>query len=371
MGEPMSRGQRIVVNRSFATQRVTGQQRYAGEIADRLVGRPSVGALEPMGWWRGSPLRVWVWALSVLPVRAGSRVLLSLTARAPLWARRHVLVVHDLFVLTNPEWFSRKYVLTHAPLLRFQLRTAKALVAVSEPVADQLAGYGVPVCVAPNAPSAVFSASSTQDDEEVLEARGLRRGTYLLAVGSLDPRKNLPLLARAYAALTPQERAAHPLVVVGGGAAIFRSQDLAWSPEVIDAGYVTDDELRALYAGARAVVFVSLAEGFGLPLVEAAAAGAGSLVISDIEVFRWVCGDGAYYVDPTSAESITAGLRSSIDAELRPGIDLGRFVWDESARRVGELCDSVFSSEVLLEGRGSAISRKQPLDGASEEETGA
>ncbi|MGI3785610.1 MAG: glycosyltransferase family 4 protein, partial [Janthinobacterium lividum] len=263
-------------------------------------------------------------------------MLLSLTARAPLWARRHVLVVHDLFVLTNPEWFSRKYVWTHAPLLRLQLRTAKALVAVSEPVAAQLASYGVPVSVAPNAPSAVFSSASMLDDEIVLEARGLRRGTYLLAVGSLDPRKNLPLLARAYAALTPEERASHPLVVVGGGAAIFRSQDIAWSPEVVDAGYVSDDELRALYAGARAVVFVSLAEGFGLPLVEAAAAGAGSLVISDIEVFRWVCGPAAHYVDPTSVESITGGLRRSMDVELPPGIDLDRFDWDDSARRVGE-----------------------------------
>lgn len=337
----MSGAGRTVINRSFATQRVTGQQRYAGEISDRLVGTPGVDALEPSGWWRGSPVRVWLWALSVLPLRAGERVLLSLTARAPLWARRQVLVVHDLFVLTNPEWFSRAYYWTHAPVLRFQLRTAKALIAVSEPVADQLSSYGVPVRVAPNAPSAVFSAPVTADDDAVLEARGLRRGTYLLAVGSLDPRKNLPRLARAYAAMSPEERAAHPLVVVGGGSAIFRAQDLAWSPEVVDAGYVSDDELRALYAGARAVVFVSLAEGFGLPLVEAAAAGTGALVISDIPVFRWVCGSAAHYVDPKSVESITAGLRASLDVELRPGIDLDRFDWDDSARRVGELCGQI------------------------------
>ena len=94
----------VVVNQSFVTQRVTGQQRYAHEIASRLRTRPEVAVLEPTGWWRRSALRVWAWALTVLPLQAGSRVLVSLTARAPLWARRHVLVVHDLFVLTNPEW---------------------------------------------------------------------------------------------------------------------------------------------------------------------------------------------------------------------------------------------------------------------------
>jgi glycosyltransferase involved in cell wall biosynthesis len=336
-----ARDARIAVNQSYVTQRVTGQQRYAHEIASRLLPRPGVVALEPTGWWRGSSARVWAWALSVLPARAGSRVLVSLTARAPLWARRHVLVVHDLFVLTNPEWFSRVYVWTHAPLLRAQLRTARALVAVSEPVAAQLAAYDVPVSVAPNAPSAVFSAPSGPADAQVLEARGLRSGSYLLAVGSLDPRKNLPALAEAYAALTAEERAAHPLVVVGGGSAIFRSEQIRWPDEVVDAGYVSDDELRALYAGARAVVFVSWAEGFGLPLVEAAAAGAGSLVISDIPVFRWVCGDAAHYVDPGSVPAITAGLRAAVAAPVPPGIDLQRFDWDDSAERVHALCASV------------------------------
>lgn len=340
MGGPMTRTT-VAVNQSYVTQRVTGQQRYAHEIASRLRSRPGVVMLEPTGWWRRSALRVWAWTLSALPLLAGSRVLVSLTARAPLWARRHVLVVHDLFVLTNPEWFSRAYVWTHAPLLRAQLRTAQALVAVSEPVAEQLAAYDVPVRVAPNAPSTVFSAPSGPDDVAVLLSRGLASGSYLLAVGSLDPRKNLPLLARAYAALSDAERTTHPLVVVGGGAGIFRSEQISWPAEVVDAGYVSDDELRALYAGCRAVVFVSHAEGFGLPLVEAAASGAGSLVISELPVFRWICGDGAHYVDPRSVESITGGLRAAIEDPRPPSMDLARFTWDRSAEIVAELCTSV------------------------------
>jgi glycosyltransferase involved in cell wall biosynthesis len=340
MGRTMTRTS-VALNQSYVTQRITGQQRYAHEIARRLTPRPDVAALEPTGWWRGSGLRVWAWALGVLPLRAGGRVLVSLTARAPLWARRHVLVVHDLFVLTNPEWFSRAYVWTHAPLLRLQLRTAKALVAVSEPVARQLEAYDVPVRVAPNAPSTVFSVPAGSSDETALTDRGLERGSYLLAVGSLDPRKNLPSLARAYAALSEEERRAHPLVVVGGGSGIYRSEQIDWSPEVVDAGYVSDDELRALYAGCLAVVFVSKAEGFGLPLVEATAAGAGALVISELPVFRWICGDGAHYVDPGSVDSITAGLREALQGPRRPTVDLSRFTWDAAAEVVAELCASI------------------------------
>lgn len=337
---------RILVNQSYAMQKVTGQQRYATEIGQRLLGREGFERVQPQGFWVKSALRVWLWVMAVLPFVARSAVVLSMTARAPLWQRRHVLVVHDLFVLTNPEWFSRTYVWTHAPLLRSQLRRAAALVAVSQPVADELASYDAPVRVAPNAPSAVFTLSEgpKADDKGAVDALaelGLVAGSYFLTVGSMDPRKNLPLLAQAYAKLTEHERQTHPLVVVGGGSRVFRSQEIEWPAEVVDAGYVTDEELRQLYRGSLAVVFASLAEGFGLPLVEAAAAGATSLVISDIPVFRWVCDAAAEYVDPTSVSSVVDGLRSAMVDPTRQTINLDRFSWDESARVIGEVCQAV------------------------------
>lgn len=336
-----TRARRVLVNQSYSMQRVTGQQRYALEVGRRLLEHRGFEPVAPGRGWAGSALRVWLWVLAILPLRARSAVVVSMTARAPVWQRRHVLVVHDLFVLTNPEWFSRRYVWTHAPLLRLQLRTAAALVAVSQPVADALDGYAAPVRVAPNAPSEVFFHRNDSSPEDPLSGRSLVAGTYFLAVGSLDPRKNLPVLAQAYAALTDEERRAHPLVVVGGANAIFRTESLSWPSEVIDAGYVTDGELRDLYHGALAVVFVSLAEGFGLPLVEAAAAGASCLVISDIPVFRWVCGEAAHYVDPRDAGTVTAALRAAVARPRRPEIDLGRFDWDISSHVVRTLCTSL------------------------------
>lgn len=326
------------VNRSYHGQRLTGQQRYAEEIARRLAPADRFRDLRPSGWWLRSKALVWAWVQLVLPLRAGPRVVLSMTSRAPLWCRRHVIVVHDLFVLEHPEWFSRLYYWSHAPLLRAQIRTAVAVVAVSEPVATQLRAMGrEDVVVAPNSPSEVFARPDAAS-ADLVTREGLVPGSFFLAVGSRDPRKNLAGLARAYALLSEDERRAHPLVLVGGGASIYRQEDIAWPTGTIEVGYVDDDELRRLYRDARSVVFVSLAEGFGLPLVEAAAAGTQSLLISDIEVFRWICGDQAQYVDPTSSVDIARGLREEIASPSRHQIDLDRFQWERSAATVSTVC---------------------------------
>ncbi|WNM25512.1 glycosyltransferase family 1 protein [Demequina capsici] len=330
----------IVVNGAFRPQRITGQQRYATEIADRLGTLDGFGEHAPAGRWAGSAAREWAWTLLRLPRSARGSVLLSLTARAP-FARRQVLVVHDLFVLTNPEWYSRRYILTHAPALRAQLRAARAVIAVSEPTAQAVRErFSGTIVIAPNAPSTVFADRT--HGSAAPASHGLAHGEYLLAVGSMDPRKNLPTLADAYSSLPEAARRRCPLVVVGGSASIYRDQQIDWPQETVFTGYVSDDDLRALYAGARAVVFPSLAEGFGLPLVEAAAAGAPALVVSDIPVFRWICGDGAVYVDPTVPESVADGLRAAIRGDIPPlTIDLTRFDWDASARTVAEVCSEV------------------------------
>ena len=338
----------IYVNEAYRPQRVSGQQRYASEISDHLPA--DVRRVAPGRFWSASALRTWLWVQTVLPVRTWRGVLISLTARAPLWHPRHLLVVHDLFVIDHPEWFSRKFQLTHAPLLRFQLVTARCLAAVSEPVAEQLRARRPkkPVVVAPNAPSRVFAKVLAGSDQrqlgtEVLLDHGLLTGQYLIVVGNMDPRKNLRRLAVAYGSLTDQQRAEMPLVVVGGSAAIYRESNIDWPTGTVITGYVDDDVLRELYANCRAVVFPSLAEGFGLPLVEAVVAGAPRLLVSDIPVFRWICGEGAVYVDPRSVEKILAALQPErIDSILAPNPSVAsKFDWMDSASAIGGRAKSI------------------------------
>ena len=191
---------RVAVNGAFRSQLTTGQHRYAGESADRLV---AIGASEtrPGPFWGSSAFRAWLWTLLVLPLRSRHNVLVSLNARAPLLHPRHILAVHHLFVLTNPEWYSRSYVWTHSPILRWQLRAARGLTVVSEPVAQQLDEYRLsrPLVLAPNAPSAAFLAA--KPDAALLARLGIVAGNYAVTVGNRGPRKNLPRLAAAWSSV--------------------------------------------------------------------------------------------------------------------------------------------------------------------------
>lgn len=328
----------IAVNGAFRSQRVTGQQRYAGEIADRLVRSDNFREVVPTGRWSASASREWLWSLTRLPREAGTSGVVSLTSRAPV-SRRQVLTVHDLFVLSHPEWYSRKYILTHSPVLKAQLAAASAVVAVSDATAREVeARFDGEIAVAPNAPSEIFTARPSDDLAAAVGPLGLRVDSFLLCVGSLEPRKNLRRVVNAYAALPASVRRRYPLVLVGGSAAIFRSADVPKVDGLIVAGYLSDHDLRMMYAAARAVVFASLAEGFGLPLVEAAAAGARHLVVSDLPVFRWICGNGAWYFDPTRESAIAEGLSAAIDQEVPMiTVDRNRFTWDSSAATVADV----------------------------------
>lgn len=338
----------ILVNEAFRPQRVTGQQRYASEIANRVLAAPDVSGIAPGARTGRRGSTAWAWTLAALPLLARGRTLLSLTSRAPLEHPKHVVTVHDLFVLTNPEWYSTAYVRTHAPALRAALRSAAAVLAVSEPVARQIRRSGLTgasVTVVPNAPSAVFGTISPETGDNLLARQGLVRDGFLLTVGSRDPRKNLRRLLDAYGRLSPVERRAVPLVVVGGGHAAFGAEDLDVPDGVVELGYVSDADLAALYGAARGVVFPSLDEGFGLPIVEAAAAGA-RLVASDIDAFRWIAGETLVTVDPYSVDSVLDGLRQVVDSpDTVPLLDVAamraRFDWDRSAGLALEVCRTV------------------------------
>ncbi|UDF14031.1 glycosyltransferase family 4 protein [Antiquaquibacter oligotrophicus] len=341
---------RVYLNMSFVGQRITGQQRFATEISRRLGGRSVVVPVFVPSWVRWSPLR-WLWVQLILPVRTWRGTLVSLTTRAPVVHPRHIVAIHDLFPLTNPEWFSARFASVQAFVLKAHLRSAKTIVAVSEPVAEQvraLAKRAPEVIVIPNAPSEIFTADGP-DTSGVLERLDLTSGSYFLVVGSRDPRKNLSRVVSAYGTLSAEERARTPLVVAGTESSIFERENISWPDGTVHIGYVTDDELVDLYRNARATVFASLAEGFGLPVVEAAACGS-PLILSDIPVFRWLCGEAATYVDPHDTASVAAALRSSLRGRSRENeaglrVVSQRFSWDRSAGRLLETITGSLRSE--------------------------
>lgn len=324
----------ITINGYFRSQSMTGQQRYASEIADRILQldngiaefRPSSRLRSRYTQWLDLQLR--------LPRATRDGVLISLTARAPAFTGRQIVTIHDLFPLTNPEWFSRGYAALHRRLLAHHLQHAAVIAAVSEPVlreVRELAAPSIPVVLAPNAPTQLPTSALSAGPTPVPDR-------FFLAVGSLEPRKNLGRLVVAYASLPAAVRRDVPLLVVGGEASAFRGVRGLECPGVRFLGRVDDATLRVLYSRATAFVSVSLAEGFGIPVVEAAATMNGGLVLSDIPVYRWIAAEARpCFVDPHSEESIADGLLRVL-SETPDVLSLrsvaASFSWDRSAAAI-------------------------------------
>ncbi len=163
------------------------------------------------------------------------------------------------------------------------------------------------------APAAGPGAGAATEPPVELPAPG-----FVLAVGTLEPRKNLPRLVAAYASLDESLQEAHRLVVVGRsgwetGETLAALRSLG--PRCIALGYVSDEALAELYRRCAVFCYPSLGEGFGLPVLEAMAAGA-AVVTSNVSSLPEVGGDAVEYVDPASVPSIAEGLRRVLGDQL-------------------------------------------------------
>jgi alpha-1,3-rhamnosyl/mannosyltransferase len=170
----------------------------------------------------------------------------------------------------------------------------------------------------------------------VLARHGLKRGA-ILYVGSDDPRKNLRNLAAAYLSLTTHRRGLAPLVLVGPGSHWAQGGTIS-GPQIRATGYLPVRELRALMSAAALLVLPSLEEGFGLPVVEAMAAGL-PVVCSRGSALEEVAGGAALLVDPLERGSIARGLERVLDDHAfaeslrRKGRErAAQFDWDRTAR---------------------------------------
>ena len=265
-------------------------------------------------------------------------------------------VVHDVSFKRHPEWFSwrDRAVLTMG--VGATVRRAAAVVTISEFSKREIAETcAVPVDrihVTPLAAAPEFTPEE-RDDAAVHARYGLRR-PYLLAVGNLQPRKNLVRLLEAFGRLQAGQQFDHDLVLAGttGEAATIRSaiDRLAVSDRVKAIGYVSAAELPALYRGAEVFVYPSLYEGFGLPVLEAMACGT-PVLASNVPAIVEVAGSAARLVNPESVDELAAGIAelcSQPEARTRLR-DRGQarsrlFTWEQTALRTLDIFRSVAST---------------------------
>jgi len=235
----------------------------------------------------------------------------------PLRRARGVVTVHDLSYLRFPETVNAAS-LRYRALVPRSVRRAAVVCTPSHAVAEEVRSQYQPdvVVVTPLGVDASWLAAP-RPDRSWLSARGLPE-RYLLFVGTLEPRKNLPTLLAAYAALRGTDPQTPPLVLAGPpgwGPAL----DTAGLPpeSVITPGYVEQPTLQRMVAGAAALLMPSVYEGFGIPLLEAFASGT-RVVASDIPVIREVTGGRARLAVPNDAEALAEAIRRTLAAPNDP-----------------------------------------------------
>ncbi len=322
---------------------ITGVQRYTQEIVARLPAE-ALKRLEPGLSW-SSGIRGHIWEQFALPGTLGSRLLWSPANTGPLAVRNQLLSVMDMSPLDNPERLSPKFAAWYGFLLPRLMRRVRSILTISEFSRARILHH-VPeiadrVRVTPLAADPRFAPSAPDATADLRQRLGLPTPHYLVALGSLEPRKNLPRLIEAWRIAQSQIPDDISLVIAGGAgkAIVFGSQDFGTLPDrTILTGRIDDADLPALYTGAVASIYVSLYEGFGLPPLESMSCGT-PVVASNAGSIPEVVGDTAALVDPLDTESIAHGIvrivgDSGYRSELaQKALARSRlFNWDETAR---------------------------------------
>ncbi|HEX5449578.1 MAG TPA: glycosyltransferase family 1 protein [Gaiellaceae bacterium] len=292
---------RVALDTTPLRQTRAGTARYVRGLRDHL----DVDLVE-MSFPATSRLRTVAADMLWYPrLRSDADVLHCPTFRGPFSAKRPLVVtVHDLAVLRHPEWFNR----WTASYSRFAVprvvRAASRVIAVSDFTKRELQSLlDVPeskIRVIPNGIEDVFTSHGPRAD-----------GDYVLAVGTLEPRKNLERIAQAVDA---------ELRIAGakGWRDVRPPANVTW------LGDVGDEQLAELYRGARCLVYASLYEGFGIPVAEALACGCP--VVTSVDTPMAELAPDVTLVDPRDVESIRDGIARAHRVEARRGPS-----WDEVA----------------------------------------
>ncbi len=272
-----------------------------------------------------------------------------------------VVTIHDMTLSLFPHlhpW--RKQILTR-PLVALAARVADAIITVSESARrDIVRLLKVPeskVHVIYEAPAPAFRPIREQRRlEEVRRRYGLAQ-RFILYVGTIEPRKNLPRLIEAFARLCRNNGIPHQLVLVGahgwGYEAVFqRIESLGLRDRVRFLGYIPFEDLAPLYNLSEVFLFPSLYEGFGLPVIEAMACGT-PVITSANSSFGEIAGGAVVTVDPCDVDAIAQSLKHLLDdPDLRRAVGergltrARRFSWQRAAERTLEVYQRVVERTV-------------------------
>ncbi|EZP41374.1 glycosyltransferase family 4 protein [Janthinobacterium lividum] len=347
----------IFINARFLTQSITGVQRYALEIS-RILKKidPSIRFVAPknikhpelakeLGVEVIGRLTGHLWEQIELPrflKSNGSPLLLSLATTAPVFYARKIVTVHDLAFMHFPDAVSWKFRLYYNFLIPRVLRSSLHVTTVSNFSKNDICStYRIKpghLTVVYNASSSIFHA----------ENAALAKEKAIIAVGSIQPYKNIETLVKAFDLFKQRGGSDYVLKLIGGwNKSVFKATALAQMLEgrsdVQLTGYVADADLFKMYGSATCYVFPSRFEGFGIPPLEAMAC-ACPVIASTAASIPEVCLDAALYFDPDSADDMAEKMLQLVNDKalqeelVKKGTEnIKRFSWEKSGQAMFEI----------------------------------
>ncbi|NYE56950.1 glycosyltransferase family 4 protein [Carboxydothermus ferrireducens] len=338
----------IYINSRYKTQIQTGVQRYASEIIKRISSKQFIELYpsKELPYGLGH-----LWEQFILPGKIRNNSLLwSPGGSGPIIYKNQVITMHDIAPVENPEWYNKYFAKWYKFLWPKLLKNAKHIISVSEFTKSRIINiYNVKpekITVIHLGVDDKFFIDETKDEEkcEKVASKYNLPKQYLLMVSSPSPRKNIENIVKAYEKINRLINI--PLVIVGKSGLSFAGKmnlDIQNNKNIIFTGYVDDEDLPYIYHNSAAFIYASLYEGFGLPVLEAMAAGT-PVITSNLTSMPEIAGEFAYYVDPYDISSISEGILKVVsDINLRKKLINGgkihakNFSWNKTAAKTLEV----------------------------------
>jgi len=273
--------------------------------------------------------------------------------------KRLVVTIYDLTVITHPECHKKLNIMHCKKGIKDAIRYADAIIAISEHTKKDLVEIaGAPedlVTVTPLAADPDLGPEREKNTLDIVRKKYKLPGRYILFLGSLEPRKNVTTLIKAYAALPVGLKDEVRLVIAGARGWLNSPvhdtlEKLGLMERVTFTGYVDRNDLSALYSMAECFVYPSLYEGFGLPVLEAMAC-ATPVVTSNTSSMPEVAGTAARLIDPLDEGQLTEALEEILgSSDLRKkmtahGLEQAKkFSWERCARETLEVYRKVYEN---------------------------
>lgn len=258
-----------------------------------------------------------------------------------------VITVHDLSWIRHPETHPKERLRAMERYFPRSLDNASAIITDCQFVKNEIMEvFGIPaekIHSVPLGVSARFRPVAVEECQQLLRENGLDYGRYFLSVGTLEPRKNIAALIEAFSMLPWVIQKAYPLVLIGMRGWLMSGIEAKLCPMVKKGivrplGYVPDVQMPVFYSGARAFVFPSLYEGFGLPLLEAMACGTPVIASNRSSIPEVVCHAGELLA-PDDLDAMSRSLKRIVEDDARhrclasAGIEqAAKFSWQRMAQ---------------------------------------